>query len=305
MVRPRAAAARASGSWGWDGSADCVAERALALGMHVQATDPHLPAATFPPGIEAIDLPTLLATSRLRLAARARRRRQRRHDGARAVLALMRPDAFLINTARASLVDEAALADAVAGGRIAGAALDVLAAARRRLRAPAHAARAGDRDAAHRRRHRRDARARRAHDRSRSSSASPAGEPLRHAAEPTRWRRDRRATSSPSMPAPGAAAPCCSTATGARLGRRPARVVARPGRTGTPGPSSSTPTRTGRSSAPACREALRRTAWIARDRRGGQPPRACARASSCTTTTAASCGRARTPTRERPTSRGR
>lgn len=46
-------------------------------------------------------------------------------DGAR--LALMRPDAILVNVARGGLVDEAALADAIRGGAIAGAALDCFA----------------------------------------------------------------------------------------------------------------------------------------------------------------------------------
>jgi phosphoglycerate dehydrogenase-like enzyme len=42
-------------------------------------------------------------------------------------LGLMRPTAYLINTARGGIVDEAALYDALAGRRIAGAALDVFA----------------------------------------------------------------------------------------------------------------------------------------------------------------------------------
>jgi lactate dehydrogenase-like 2-hydroxyacid dehydrogenase len=48
-----------------------------------------------------------------------------RHLMDRARLALMRPRAFLVNTARGDVVDEDALVEALAAGRIAGAGLDV------------------------------------------------------------------------------------------------------------------------------------------------------------------------------------
>jgi lactate dehydrogenase-like 2-hydroxyacid dehydrogenase len=48
-----------------------------------------------------------------------------RHLMNRERLAMMRPDAFLINTARGDVVDEAALVNALQGKTIAGAGLDV------------------------------------------------------------------------------------------------------------------------------------------------------------------------------------
>jgi glyoxylate reductase len=51
--------------------------------------------------------------------------KETRHLMSAARLRLMRSDAYLINTARGDIVDEEALADALAGGRLAGAGLDV------------------------------------------------------------------------------------------------------------------------------------------------------------------------------------
>lgn len=51
--------------------------------------------------------------------------RQTHHLIGRRELGLMKPTAFLINTARGPMVDEAALVEALGAGRIAGAALDV------------------------------------------------------------------------------------------------------------------------------------------------------------------------------------
>ena len=102
-----------------------VAKRLQAFGTRVLATDPYADAARMRElGVDLVPLGELLAASHgvsLHLPATSETRRIINAD----TLARMRPGAVLVNTARGSLVDEAALAAALAGKGLAGAALDV------------------------------------------------------------------------------------------------------------------------------------------------------------------------------------
>ena len=116
----------------------CVAARAVALGMHVQGVDPWLEPSDFPPDVEVTTFDRLLATSDF-VSLHARATPDNVGMFGAEQFRQMRRDAYFVNTARASLVDEVALADAVADGVIAGAAVDVLGPHCRRRAAPAHA----------------------------------------------------------------------------------------------------------------------------------------------------------------------
>jgi (S)-sulfolactate dehydrogenase len=114
---------------GFGGIGRLVAELAGALGMLVIGCDAAIPAAsplwaaqrTAPRSLDellgeadvvSLHLPLVDATRGLLDAAR---------------LALMKPGAILINTSRGGIVDEPALAAALRGGKLGGAALDVFA----------------------------------------------------------------------------------------------------------------------------------------------------------------------------------
>ncbi len=76
-------------------------------------------------GVQFVDRATAIAAADyLSLHTKSDHRTRRMIDAS--ALAAMKPTAVLINTARGSLVDEHALADALDSGEIAGAALDVL-----------------------------------------------------------------------------------------------------------------------------------------------------------------------------------
>jgi phosphoglycerate dehydrogenase-like enzyme len=96
-----------------------VAGIARALGMEVVATDPVVREADVP----LVGLETLLASSDAVTLHAPLADDTRGMIGA-AELDRMRPQALLINTSRGGLVDEWALAEALAAGRIRGAAFD-------------------------------------------------------------------------------------------------------------------------------------------------------------------------------------
>jgi len=99
-----------------------VARRALAFEMKILGYDVRPVAAG--PGIEMTDLDTLLKTADAITLHTFLNDQTRRLIGRRE-FALMKPDAFLINTSRGPVVDEEALIEALQTGRIGGAGLDV------------------------------------------------------------------------------------------------------------------------------------------------------------------------------------
>jgi len=102
-----------------------IAQYAHAFGMRVVAWSPNLTAEkAAAAGAELMSKEALFrqadfVTIHLVLSARSR------GSVDAAALALMKPTAYLVNTSRGPLVDEAALVDALTTRRIAGAALDV------------------------------------------------------------------------------------------------------------------------------------------------------------------------------------
>jgi D-3-phosphoglycerate dehydrogenase / 2-oxoglutarate reductase len=98
-----------------------VAAQARALGFDVIAHDPY---AVLDAGARLTSLEELLSAAHL-VSLHAPLTPQTRHLIRADTIALMRPGALLINTCRGGLIDEKALAGALAAGKIGGAALDV------------------------------------------------------------------------------------------------------------------------------------------------------------------------------------
>ncbi len=103
-----------------------IAPKARALGFALIAFDPYVPPeAGSPLGVRLVDFETLLRESDVVSIHAPLTVETRGLFGDRA-FGQMKPGAFLVNTSRGPLVEEAALVRALEAGRLAGAALDVL-----------------------------------------------------------------------------------------------------------------------------------------------------------------------------------
>jgi len=102
-----------------------VARRAAGFRMHVIAFDPYLGReAAERLGVETVELDDLLARADF-ISVHTPLMSETRHLVGEAQLARVKPGVRIVNCARGGIIDEAALARAIADGRVAGAALDV------------------------------------------------------------------------------------------------------------------------------------------------------------------------------------
>lgn len=102
-----------------------LARRLAGWDCRLLCYDPYVPPAdAAAEGVSLVDLDLLLRSSDI-VSVQASLTAETHHLIGARELALMRPDAYLVNTARGPLVDEAALRRALDDGRIAGAGLDV------------------------------------------------------------------------------------------------------------------------------------------------------------------------------------
>ena len=103
-----------------------VAPKAKAFGLKVVAYDPYVPAEVLArAGVENVTFAELLKASdyiSIHTPLMPETNRLFRAE----VFAQMKPTAYLINTARGPIIDEADLARALDAGQLAGAALDVM-----------------------------------------------------------------------------------------------------------------------------------------------------------------------------------
>jgi len=119
-------AGRTLGIAGFGRIGQAVARRGRGFGMHVLYTNPRRVAAAIEEetGALFVDKATLIAASDV-LSLHVPLTPATRHFLGAPEFALMKSSAFVINTARGPVIDEAALAQALSSGAIRGAGLDV------------------------------------------------------------------------------------------------------------------------------------------------------------------------------------
>ena len=111
---------------GWGRIGKLVSAKALALGLNVIANDPYVDAKQMlDAGVKSVDKETLMQQADY-VSLHTPLNDETRGMINTHMLSLMRPSAYLINTARGPIVDESALLEVVQQNRLAGAALDVL-----------------------------------------------------------------------------------------------------------------------------------------------------------------------------------
>jgi phosphoglycerate dehydrogenase-like enzyme len=101
-----------------------VVERLAGWGARIQSYDPYVSPELAPAGVSMVDLTTLLRTSDV-VSVHVTLTAETRYLLGETELHLMRPDAYLINTARGAAIDQQALYRVLHSGHLAGAALDV------------------------------------------------------------------------------------------------------------------------------------------------------------------------------------
>lgn len=119
-------AGRTLGIAGFGRIGQAVARRGRGFGMHVIYTNTRRVAQAIEDDLGAhyVDKETLLAASDV-LSLHVPLNASTRHFLSDAEFAVMKPSAYVINTARGPVIDEAALARALASGAIRGAGIDV------------------------------------------------------------------------------------------------------------------------------------------------------------------------------------
>ncbi len=103
-----------------------VATRALAMEMNVLCYDPFKPAKDFPDGVEVVRDINRIFTESDYVSVHTPNTPLTHNMINKETLAMMKPTAFLINTARGGCVDEDALYEACKNGTICGAGLDAI-----------------------------------------------------------------------------------------------------------------------------------------------------------------------------------